>query len=54
MFLEGSCDLLVLRLLEFPASCCGYTLRHQREENLLEAADELVLFDLSGLDDVIV
>jgi hypothetical protein len=54
MFLEGSCDLLVLRLLEFPASCCGYTLRHQREGNLFETADELVLFDQTGLEDVII
>ncbi|KAJ9480978.1 hypothetical protein VN97_g12536 [Penicillium thymicola] len=31
MFLEDSCDPLVLRLLEFPASCCGYLLRHEQE-----------------------
>jgi hypothetical protein len=53
MFLEGSCDLLVLRLLEFPASCCGYTLRHEREGELFES-DELVLFNLSGSDDTVV
>ncbi|KAJ5514562.1 Aflatoxin biosynthesis regulatory protein [Penicillium fimorum] len=31
MFLEDSCDPLVLNLLEFPASCCGYLLRHEQE-----------------------
>lgn len=31
MFLEDSCDPLVLRLLEFPALCCGYLLRHEQE-----------------------
>ncbi|CAG8898031.1 unnamed protein product [Penicillium egyptiacum] len=31
MFLEDSCDPLVLKLLEFPASCCGYLLRHEQE-----------------------
>ncbi|KAJ5748669.1 uncharacterized protein N7511_010365 [Penicillium nucicola] len=54
MFLEGSCDLLVLRLLEFPAECCGYKLRHQREGNLFETGDQLVLFDLSGLENEVV
>lgn len=31
-FLEDSCDPLVLKLLEFPASCCGYLLRHEQEQ----------------------
>ncbi|KAJ5436034.1 Aflatoxin biosynthesis regulatory protein [Penicillium cf. griseofulvum] len=31
MFLEDSCDPLVLKLLEFPASCCGYLLKHEQE-----------------------
>ncbi|KAJ5959945.1 Aflatoxin biosynthesis regulatory protein [Penicillium vulpinum] len=31
MFLEDSSDPLVLKLLEFPASCCGYLLRHEQE-----------------------
>jgi hypothetical protein len=33
MFLEESGDPLVLRLLEFPASCCGYTLRYGRGQS---------------------
>lgn len=37
MFLENSSDPLVLKLLEFPASCCGYLLRHEQERaELLE------------------
>lgn len=40
MFLEDSCDPLVLRLLEFPASCCGYLLRHEQERvKVLELDD---------------
>lgn len=31
MFLEDTCDPLVLKLLDFPASCCGYVLRHEEE-----------------------
>lgn len=31
MFLEDSSDPLVLKMLEFPASCCGYLLRHEQE-----------------------
>lgn len=31
MFLENSSDPLVLKMLEFPASCCGYLLRHEQE-----------------------
>ncbi|CAI7586611.1 unnamed protein product [Penicillium glandicola] len=36
MFLEDSCDPLVLKLLEFPASCCGYLLRHEQERAGIE------------------
>lgn len=31
MFLEHSSDPLVLKMLEFPASCCGYLLRPEQE-----------------------
>ncbi|KAJ5774181.1 Aflatoxin biosynthesis regulatory protein [Penicillium paradoxum] len=31
MFLERSCDPLVLKLFGFPASCCGYLLVHEQE-----------------------
>ncbi|CAI7664154.1 unnamed protein product [Penicillium bialowiezense] len=37
MFLENSSDPLLLKLLEFPASCCSYLLRHEQERaELLE------------------
>ncbi|KAJ5156408.1 hypothetical protein N7492_009211 [Penicillium capsulatum] len=44
MRLEDSQDPRVLRLLEFPASCCGYLLRHvqEREWAALEAPCDLV------------
>ncbi len=32
MYLEGSCDPLVLQLLEFPAEACGYLLQHVQLE----------------------
>lgn len=45
MWLEDSEDPRVLRLLEFPASCCGYLLRHvqERECAALEAPENLVV-----------
>lgn len=45
MRLENSEDPRILRLLEFPASCCGYLLRHvqEREWAALEAPGDLVL-----------
>lgn len=36
MFLEDTCDPLVLRLLEFPASCCGYLLGDEQRARVLE------------------
>jgi hypothetical protein len=38
MFLEHSSDPLVRKMLEFPASCCGYLLIHEQEraEEVLE------------------
>lgn len=43
MFLEGSEDLLVRRLLEFPAERCGYLLRHVQEQSVIEVGDESLL-----------
>jgi hypothetical protein len=44
MYLENSDDSRILKLLEYPAECCGYLLRHVREEAVFEAN-----FDLIGL-----
>jgi hypothetical protein len=44
MYLEDSDDSRILKLLEFPAECCGYLLRHVREEAVF-----LANFDLIGL-----
>jgi len=44
MYLENSDDTRILKLLEFPAECCGYLLRHVREEAVFAAN-----FDLIGL-----
>lgn len=44
MYLENSDDHRILKLLEFPAECCGYLLRHVREEAVFKAN-----FDLIGL-----
>ena len=44
MYLENSDDSRILKLLEFPAECCGYLLRHVREEAVFKAN-----FDLLGL-----
>lgn len=40
MFLEGSEDPLVLKLLEFPAEQCGYLLRHVQEQSALQVEDD--------------
>ncbi|KAJ5669136.1 C6 transcription factor [Penicillium macrosclerotiorum] len=43
MRLEDSEDPLVCKLLEFPAQCCGYLLRHVQERMALEARGDLGL-----------
>ncbi|EFW17809.1 hypothetical protein D8B26_004852 [Coccidioides posadasii str. Silveira] len=42
MFLEHSDDPRILKLLEYPASACGYVLKHQREDELLESSLQLL------------
>lgn len=40
MKLEDSQDPIVLGLLEFPAQCCGYLLRHVQEQNAFQTLDD--------------
>ena len=42
MYLENSNHPRIVRLLEYPAECCGYLLRHVREEAVFVANLDLV------------
>lgn len=42
MFLENNEDPRILKLLEFPASACGYLMKHMKEEALFEKNMDLL------------